>query len=863
MLRNLFSLSVQGTLRKRRSSALVFFVLLLSFSCALMSLSLTASISRTNEEYRYGVYGAWYLALIDGKDADADYLAQQNWAQEVGSARVYGKLANGDAIGTLDENALSLSRIELLDGRLPEKEGEIALTKSALTALRRREAQQALGILDDTSDAQQRTLLEEAVNTYTLGESISVAMTFHYVDFTPADETAQASAHSVEYNYSTSWGYTLVGVLNDYADMWALENSRTRARPLGAVVTAEEAQNLWSTVDEYVCRVLCKGGDAEDGIDAPAPQYFVRVAPESYETAQRDTASYLLTSRDVISDELKPSCNDLAYPAASGSAPEADTLYSLLIAAVALVAVLCVYMMQLQSEVHSFAVLRSVGITKGQLLVLMGLESLLLAVPAMLLGVPLGALLTRLALHLLMYAGSTTVQVAVPYEQLWLLLALWLGVIAVSRLVIFLVTVRTPLTGRMQLSSGRARRVRRARSALIVLLLAAFGATLVYTVVNANRQELARRELELSPGYRISERESRYASFISAEWLERLKSFPGVLDAEGFCDNMEVYLSYAGMDGFKTGLWVIEPENWAESFDFGRDREAFEAGELVYLCFPEELRGQDELYTLPGDTIRLRTFYNGECAIDYTAEVKVKWLPADMITRRLYSSFARYQVVGSTAFFEKLLDSLPEGGHWYRYSKGDGLCFEWILVTVDMNMYREMSTNRLLESFCVGLSTNNRTVTATGQQSQYYTQRQLILQQLILLYACGGCIATVTLLLLASALALEAEQERRSFTILRVIGMSNRQMRRRVAGKATARSVFAAASGWMLYALLAIREKGTDIPFREAAAAAWRSYRNFGGSTSLIWQLSLAMLAVLLAVSLFSKRGLKQGTLLK
>lgn len=121
----------------------------------------------------------------------------------------------------------------------------------------------------------------------------------------------------------------------------------------------------------------------------------------------------------------------------------------------------------------------------------------------------------------------------------------------------------------------------------------------------------------------------------------------------------------------------------------------------------------------------------------------------------------------------------------------------------------------------------------------------------------------MTLLLLASALAIEAEQERRSFTILRVIGMSNRQMRRRVAGKAAARSVFAAASGWALYALLAIRKKGTDIPFREAAATAWRSYRSFGGSMSLIWQLSFAMLAVLLAVSLFAKRGLKQRTLLK
>lgn len=314
MLHNLFPLALQGTLRKRRSSALVFFVLLLSFSCALMSLSLTASISKTNEEYRYDVYGEWYLALLDGKDADAEWFAQQNWAQEVGSARVYGKLSNGDAIGTLDESAYALSRVELLDGRLPEKEGEIALTRSALTALLRRAAQEALGILDDTADAQQRKLLEERVNSYTLGEDISVSMTFRYTDYTPADPDAYVLEHSVTYNYSTMWTYTLVGVLNDYDDMWTLENNRTKDTVIGALVTSEDAQKLWSTVDEYVCRVLCKGDDAEDGIDAPKPQYFIRVDSECYEEAYQATADYMLTNRNVITDELKPCRNQLAYP---------------------------------------------------------------------------------------------------------------------------------------------------------------------------------------------------------------------------------------------------------------------------------------------------------------------------------------------------------------------------------------------------------------------------------------------------------------------------------------------------------------------------------------------------------------------
>ncbi len=120
-------------------------------------------------------------------------------------------------------------------------------------------------------------------------------------------------------------------------------------------------------------------------------------------------------------------------------------------------------------------------------------------------------------------------------------------------------------------------------------------------------------------------------------------------------------------------------------------------------------------------------------------------------------------------------------------------------------------------------------------------------------------------LLLASALALEAEQERRSYTILRVIGMSLRQMRWKVFGRALWRSVSAAAAGWTLYSAYCIHMQLAfhECTLSDAAKCAWSSFTYYDGSLSFLTALSAAMLAVLLAVSLFAKRGLKESTRLK
>lgn len=443
MFHSLFSLALQGTLRKKRSSILVFLVLLLSFAFAIVTLSLTASISDTNTEYRLTTFGEWYLAILDGKEEDGEWLAQQEWAEAVGNACAYSSISSGipGTFGTVDETYLQLARAELLDGRLPQNDGEVAVQKRLLDAM--------------------------GYEQYEIGQIIGI--------MAHADVSDKEEAGTIIWQK-----YTLCGVLNDYDKLWNLSSVNASTKPISAVMTEGGAQHLLDALNDH----LKKNYPGADPVE-PTEQYYLYVSQENRKDASAQLSSYLFGTRDVVAGENAQACvNNAAYPPQLEAASP-DTLYARLIAVVALVAVLCVYIMSLPAEVHSFSVLRSIGITKGQLFVLSMMEALLLVLPAVALGIPLGALFTKLALQALLYSGSVEIRVSIPREMLQTLLLLWLGVILLSRLIVFLVTVRTPLTGKMQMRERSARRTIRFRRVLAVLLMLAFSTAVTYTLLQS------------------------------------------------------------------------------------------------------------------------------------------------------------------------------------------------------------------------------------------------------------------------------------------------------------------------------------------------------------------------------------------
>ena len=63
-MKNMFSLALQGLLRKKQQTILVVSILTISFAFAVMMISYTSSIVKTNEEYRYDTYGECTDALL-------------------------------------------------------------------------------------------------------------------------------------------------------------------------------------------------------------------------------------------------------------------------------------------------------------------------------------------------------------------------------------------------------------------------------------------------------------------------------------------------------------------------------------------------------------------------------------------------------------------------------------------------------------------------------------------------------------------------------------------------------------------------------------------------------------------------------
>lgn len=396
MLRDLLSLAFQGTRRKKRSSILIFSVLLISFSFAIVSLSLVGSISKTNAEFRLETYGEWYFAIPSGMDEDRAWLESQPWADTVGTAQNYASVTTPVGLagfGTMDEALLQMGRVKLELGAFPTQDDEIAM---------------------------EADVLNELGYGYELGQKIDLQIVVPY----------ENQLLTVERSFR------LCGVIHEYSDLWVLDRNMDNRLLVSSLVTEAAAQDVLDTAKSYIT-------DPQNlELVAPIPQYFLSVEEADRETARKAINSWLFSTRTGDFGDISACENRAAYPGTE--VREYDDFYVYLIGAVTMVAVLCVYIMQMSGEIRSFAVLRSIGITKPQMALLLLMETLILILPAIGLGIPCGAGLTWLALRLMLYSGSVAIQVEIPYDSLLTVIGLWMAAVLLSRLVMFAITVHTP-----------------------------------------------------------------------------------------------------------------------------------------------------------------------------------------------------------------------------------------------------------------------------------------------------------------------------------------------------------------------------------------------------------------------------------
>lgn len=444
------------------------------------------------------------------------------------------------------------------------------------------------------------------------------------------------------------------------------------------------------------------------------------------------------------------------------------------------------------------------------------------------------------------------IQVAIPYDTLLAVIGLWMAAVLISRLIMFFVTVHTPLTGRMQLQSGKSRQVNRLRSMLIILLLSAFGAVSIYTDTESIRPNYLREYWSLCPAYTIWE-----DTTVSATKTDLIKQVPGVVRVDGFGE-MEIGLSFDGMDEQTVWIYAIDEEGWTETFDFSGIKASFHNGELVLMCFPEN---SGEEYILPKNQITLKVYSpSGECLAESQTDAFILQIPEMVMNRALAYLWEPYTIFCSESYLKQLLASMESGQQWDKYIAGEEFGYDRVYVGVDLNS-DYLSTDVAMADLCKenGLKCDNR-----RQQFQSLVQENV--QTLILLYSSGICIALVVLLILSSALSLEAEQEKRHFGILRAIGMSKRQMRRKIFAKAFMRSLTAVVIGWVLYGGYLILERMTANPTdyanpMEALASAVYALTYHGCDIQRVLLISGICLFIPLSISLLAKRKLMKGDL--
>ena len=802
MNRDLWTLAWQGILRRRRSSILLFLVLLLSFAFAVMMLSVMGSMNRTNLEYLKNTYGAWHGAIPDGKDSDRAFLERRDWLDRLGESVNYGQVRGTtpvSGVGSVDETFLELGRIRLDEGRLPEQPGEIAMEADLLVALG----------------------YEPAV-----GQTVSVPMMI------PQAEDPTSFLLVVR-------DFVLTGVLHEYAHLWILENNVQNRLLNSALILPEDGEAILAEAqamaDEYQSGL----------VRPPLTSYFYTPLEGMEERLRAEVDAHMAETRGAAED--RRGCVNVSAGAAY-AATDYNTFYVGLILVIALLAVVAVYLLELQSDVRRVVRLRSIGASKTQIRRLLLLETVLLAVPAVALGTALGAAGTVGLLRLLVFSGSVEIVVDIPWGAVAVTVLFWVLGVAAMRMLTFQAAVRTPMTGRMVLETKQRRRVHKLQRVFAWGLSMALCLVATYSILEyqlpwglytyySGQYAYSVYRTESSPLFAAGE----VPGVMTAEETELLLEIPGVIGQMGITC-LSCRLRGETVEEQDAQVYVVDAAQWMERngapFFDGVDLDAYRRGELAVLVvavqqdgtayFTTEIQEKNaegetvysyetteaEVTAAAGDTLELALAAVLREEADGGESMQAQTLQIPTVVGAVaeygygseqnfglpFGADGLYSVLVSPGYIQRVLDTLPEGSQLGPYRAGGLMGFEELYLFADANaeyLFTDNAVAQLAQRYQLGMG-NTRILYAANIQSH--------LQTMLTLAGTGVCIGLIAALILFSTLELEAQRERRRYGILRALGMSRRQQNLALARQAALQAVAAIVAGCGIYVAFGVRD---------------------------------------------------------
>ena len=802
MNHDLWPLARQGIFRRRRSSLLLFLVLLLSFAFAVMMLSVMGSMNRTNIEYLKNTYGAWHGAIPDGKDSDRAFLERRDWLDRLGESVNYGQVRGTtpvSGVGSVDETFLELGRIRLDEGRLPEQPGEIAMEADLLVALG----------------------YEPAV-----GQTVSVPMMI------PQAEDPTSFLLVVR-------DFVLTGVLHEYAHLWILENNVQNRLLNSALILPEDGEAILAEAqamaDEYQSGL----------VRPPLTSYFYTPLEGMEERLRAEVDAHMAETRGAAED--RRGCVNVSAGAAY-AATDYNTFYVGLILVIALLAVVAVYLLELQSDVRRVVRLRSIGASKTQIRRLLLLETVLLAVPAVALGTALGAAGTVGLLRLLVFSGSVEIVVDIPWGAVAVTVLFWVLGVAAMRMLTFQAAVRTPMTGRMVLETKQRRRVHKLQRVFAWGLSMALCLVATYSILEYQLPWVLYTYYSGQHAYSVYRTESsplfaagEVPGVMTAEETELLLEIPGVTGQMGITC-LSCRLRGETVEEQDAQVYVVDAAQWMERngapFFEGVDLDAYRRGELAVLVvavqqdgtayFTTEIQEKNaegetvysyetteaEVTAAAGDTLELALAAVLREEADGGESMQAQTLQIPTVVGAVaeygygseqnfglpFGANDLYSVLVSPGYIQRVLDTLPEGSQLGPYWAGGLMGFEELYLFADANaeyLFTDNAVAQLARRYQLGIGIF---------RTMYAADIQGYLQTMLTLAGTGVCIGLIAALLLFSTLELEAQRERRRYGILRALGMSRRQQNLALARQAALQAVTAIAVSCGIYVAFGVRD---------------------------------------------------------
>lgn len=134
-------LSIKRIRSQKKYSILIVSVLLLTCALIQIGFQMSEGLKAAYIENRKAVYGEWEQIFVDMDESSVKVAEENPFLAQTGKISIYGVIA-GDYlenrqmnIGTMDETAWNLGRLEMKEGRLPENEHEIVMEYSTLRSL--------------------------------------------------------------------------------------------------------------------------------------------------------------------------------------------------------------------------------------------------------------------------------------------------------------------------------------------------------------------------------------------------------------------------------------------------------------------------------------------------------------------------------------------------------------------------------------------------------------------------------------------------------------------------------------------------------------------------------------------------------